>query len=153
MVKFYKTLMISLFMAGMVFDGAMGQSPVPQLNLSSDGLALRGHDPVAYFKAGTPKKGDPSLMAKHAGGLYHFSSQKNKILFESDPGKYLPAYGGYCAYGTAVNAKVDGDPNVWNIVDGKLYLNINRSVDRTWKRKKQTYIRQADKIWPKLRDQ
>ncbi|MGI9364680.1 MAG: YHS domain-containing (seleno)protein [Rhizobiaceae bacterium] len=127
-------------------------SPVPSLNLSKSGLALRGYDPVAYFNAGKPVKGDASITVKNGGAEYRFSSQENKALFVADPKKYLPEFGGFCAYGAAVNYKVDGDPKVWNIVDGKLYLNINRSVDKTWRGDKQTYISKANKNWTKLKN-
>lgn len=124
---------------------------VPELNLSRSGLALRGVDPVSYFTAGKPIKGKKSVSVKHAGGTYRFASESNKKLFLSDPEKYLPAYGGHCSYGTAVGNKVDGSPYVWHIVDGKLYLNINRSIDRTWQRNVPGYIRQANKKWPGLK--
>ena len=124
---------------------------VPELNLSRSGLALRGVDVVSYFVAGEPQKGREEFSVSHAGGTYWFTSQVNKDLFLSNPDKYLPAYGGYCSYGTAVNAKVDGDPYIWHIIDGRLYLNITRSVDRVWRRDIPGYINQADRNWPKIK--
>lgn len=139
------------------FSAAIGlpamAADVPELNLSRSGLALRGVDPVSYFTAGKPIKGSKDLSLDHKGGTYRFSSAENLALFQGNPDAYLPAYGGYCSYGTAVNAKVDGDPNVWHIVDNQLYLNINRSVDRVWQRNIPKYIRDAEKNWPKLRSQ
>jgi len=152
-------IVFGLFVTALVAVGVFwnstseAKSPVPSLNLSQSGLALRGYDPVAYFNAGKPVKGKSSISVSNAGATYRFSSQANKDLFLQNPTKYLPAYGGYCAYGTAVGAKVDGDPKVWSVVNGRLYLNINRSVDRTWKKAKGTYIRQANKAWPGLKNQ
>lgn len=123
----------------------------PELNLSWTGLALRGYDPVAYFTVGEPVKGKRSLSVEHGGGTYRFSSQETRELFLADPDKYLPAYGGYCAYGTAQNTKVDGDPRIWHIVDGRLYLNITRDVDRVWQQDIAGYIAQADRIWPNIK--
>lgn len=148
---------INLFFAAFTLvcvqmQSATAASPVPSLNLSKSGLALRGYDPVAYFNAGKPVKGDASITVKNGGAEYRFSSQENKELFIANPGKYLPEFGGFCAYGAAVNYKVDGDPSVWNIVDGKLYLNINRSVNKTWRGDRQTYISKANKNWTKLKD-
>lgn len=138
---------------GLVFiTFALAKSPIPSLNLSNAGLALRGYDPVAYFNVGKPVRGKRTIATKNGGARYQFSSEENKQEFLLNPGKYLPEYGGYCAYGTAVNNKVDGDPKVWRIVDGKLYLNINRSVERTWKRDTKGYIRKANKNWPRLRN-
>lgn len=129
---------------------AFAQS-VPELNLSSSGLAVRGIDVVSYFNVGSPQAGSEDFSLVHAGGTYRFTSQANKSLFESDPDRFLPAYGGYCAYGTAVNTKVDGDPNIWHIVDDQLYLNITRSVDWVWRRDPAGYIRKANNNWPKIK--
>ncbi|MEP1208910.1 MAG: YHS domain-containing (seleno)protein [Rhizobiaceae bacterium] len=146
-------LIAGLMLAVMPQTSSQAKSPVADLNLSSSGLALRGYDPVSYFKAGKPVKGSKTISALHRGGTYRFASQENKDTFLANPGKYLPQYGGFCSYGAAASYKVDGDPNVWNIVGGKLYLNINRSVDRSWDRRRDHYIRKANKIWPKIRKQ
>jgi len=132
---------------------ALAKSPVAELNLSSAGLALRGFDPVSYFKSNKPVRGSKAISALHGGGKYRFSSEANKNAFLADPEKYLPQYGGFCSYGAAASYKVDGDPNVWNIVGGKLYLNINRSVGSSWNSRRDHYIRKANKIWPKIRKQ
>ena len=121
------------------------------LNLSWTGLALRGVDPVSYFVEGAPKEGRRDISVEYKGGTYRFMSAKNKALFEANPEAYLPAYGGFCAYGTAVNAKVDGDPYIWHIVDNQLYLNINRSIDREWQTNVPGYIADANKNWKHLK--
>ena len=133
-------------------QSAMAKTPVPSLNLSQSGLALRGYDPVAYFTAGKPVKGSTDITLRHGGGTYHFSTEQNRNAFQSNPAKYLPQYGGFCSYGAAANYKVDGDPKVWNIVDGKLYLNINKSIDRSWDRRRGFYIKKANSNWPKIKD-
>lgn len=144
-------LAASLMAATLPHSASMAQSPVAELNLSSAGLALRGYDPVAYFKVGKPVKGSKEIKTLHGGGEYRFSSQANKDTFLANPAKFLPQYGGFCAYGTASSYKVDGDPKVWKIVADKLYLNINRSVGRTWEGRQDHYIKKADKVWPKIR--
>ncbi len=144
-------LAASLLVVALPQSPVLAKSPVAELNLSSAGLALRGYDPVAYFKSGKPKIGKKAITAIHGGGTYRFSSEANREAFLAEPAKYLPQYGGFCAYGTAANYKVDGDPNVWKIVDNKLYLNINKSVGRSWESRQDHYIRKADKVWPKIR--
>ena len=126
---------------------------IPELNLARSGLALRGVDPTSYFTEGKPVKGSRNITTTHNGGTYRFVSEASQALFESDPEAYLPAYGGYCSYGTAVKTKVDGDPYIWHIVDGKLYLNITRSVDRVWQRDIPGYISDANKNWTWLESQ
>ena len=126
---------------------------VPELNLSRSGLALRGVDPVSYFVSGEPQKGSRKLALAYKGGTYRFANEENMKAFQQNPDKYLPAYGGYCAYGTAVNAKVDGDPYIWHIIDDQLYLNITRSVDRVWRQDIPGYIEDADRNWEKIKFQ
>ena len=126
---------------------------IPELNLSRTGLALRGVDPVSYFTVGKPVKGQKSITAELRGGTYWFSSEENKALFLKNPDAYLPAYGGYCAYGTAVKTKVDGDPYIWHIIDDQLYLNITKPVDRVWRKNIPGYIRDANKNWTWLEHQ
>lgn len=143
-------LFMTIFIAAATTFPAFA-SGVPELNLSRSGLALRGVDPVSYFVARKPLQGRKDIVLEHKGGTYWFGSQETLSLFQSNPEKYLPAFGGYCAYGTAVNTKVDGDPNVWHIVAGQLYLNINRSVDRVWQRNIPKYLRDANKNWANIK--
>jgi YHS domain-containing protein len=132
--------------------GSAWANDVHELNLSRSGLALRGIDPVSYFTAGAPQKGQKDISLSHKGGTYRFTSAANKALFKKNPDKYLPAFGGYCAYGTALNTKVDGDPYIWHIVDDQLYLNITRSVDRVWQRNVPKYIKDANRNWPRIKN-
>ena len=102
------------------------------MSSKADGVAIHGYDPVAYFADDGPQKGRPELAVQHGGGRWLFASEANKKRFEEDPEKYLPAFGGYCAYGVAQGYLVKIDPNAWRIVDDRLYLNYDRSVARTW---------------------
>jgi YHS domain-containing protein len=124
------------------------QSPIN--TLSGDGSAILGYDPVAYFVEGMPRKGDPAIAVEHGGARWLFASEANKRRFEADPARYVPAYGGYCAYGTARGYLVEIDPNAWAIVKDKLYLNYDRSVQATWMKDVPGYIRRADAQWPRL---
>lgn len=122
------------------------------LYLDRDNLALEGHDPVAYHTIGQPTRGLLSLSAEHDGAIYRFASEENRHAFLADPDKYLPEYGGFCAYGLAGGYKVHGDPKVWNIVDGRLYLNYSPSIGRRWERDIPGYISQGDANWPGIRN-
>lgn len=113
-----------------------------------DGAALRGYDPVAYFTAGQPTKGSAKYKADYKGSTFHFASQANRDAFVADPAKYAPQYGGYCAYGTAGGYKAAIDPAAFTVVDGKLYLNYNRSVQKEWNKDVPGYIAKADRNWP-----
>ena len=95
------------------------------LTAKGSGLAVHGYDVVAYVTTGEPTIGRAKYSLVFKGATYRFSSEKHLDAFEDDPERYVPQYGGYCAYGVAVGAKFDGDPHPWRIVDGKFYLNLN----------------------------
>jgi YHS domain-containing protein len=118
-----------------------------------NGVALRGHDPVAYFKDNKPIKGAAEHKAEYKGSTFHFASQANRDAFVADPAKYAPQYGGYCAYGTAGGYKAAIDPAAFTVVNGKLYLNYNRDVQKEWSKDVPGFIAKADKNWPTVSTQ
>lgn len=121
----------------------VGGKPAP-------GLAVHGFDVVAYFTDAKPAQGDAKFSATHGDATYRFASQANLDAFKANPGKYTPAFGGYCAYGVAVGAKFDGDPRYWKIVDGKLYLNLSSEVQEAWNKDVAGNIKKANTNWPQL---
>ena len=122
----------------------------PINTLDGKGVAIKGYDPVAYFTEGAPRKGKPEFAAQHRGTAWHFASAQNKAAFEAAPDKYVPVYGGYCAYGVAQGYLVKIEPDAWAIRDGKLYLNYDKSVQKMWSEKPAEYIKTADQKWPGL---
>ena len=117
---------------------------------SRERIAIRGYDPVAYFRDGGPRPGRPEFSVRHGGAIWRFASAEHKALFEADPERYLPAYGGFCAYGTARGYLVKIEPEAWSIIDGKLYLNYDLDVRQTWLKETAAYIARADRNWPRL---
>ena len=116
------------------------------------GIAIRGYDPVAYFKAGTPVMGNRQFSYQWRGANWYFANGENLNTFKAAPEKYAPQYGGYCAYGLAEGHKAPTEPDAWTIVNGKLYLNYDKDVQSTWSKDKTKYIVTADKNWPTLKD-
>ncbi|NJO31896.1 MAG: YHS domain-containing protein [Rhodospirillales bacterium] len=114
------------------------------------GLAVHGFDVVAYFTEGKPVQGDATHATVYKEATYRFATQANLAAFKANPAKYEPAFGGYCAYGVSVNAKFDGDPRYWRIVDGKLYLNLDAGIQQAWLKDIPGAIRKAGVNWPKL---
>ena len=112
---------------------------------------LAGYDPVSYFAGAAPVKGSIAISAAFRGEQYHFSSIANRDRFAAEPEKYLPQYGGYCAWAVAQGSLAPGDPAVSRVVDGKLYLNVNRSIAERWERDIPGMIRSADANWPKIK--
>src|SRR5918996_895085 len=113
---------------------------------------LAGYDPVAYFTDGKPMRGSGYHVTLHEGVTYAFTSKEHQKMFEANPQKYLPAYGGYCAYGVAVGKKFVVDPEAWKIVDGVLYLNLDKDIQKKWQKDIPGYIRKAEANWPKIKD-
>lgn len=111
-------------------------------------LAVGGYDPVAYFTLGEPVKGAAEFSTTYKGAEFRFSSQANLDAFLAAPDDYAPQFGGYCAYGVAKDAAVKGDPKNWSIVDGKLYLNLNKKIQKQWDEDRAGYISEADEKWP-----
>jgi YHS domain-containing protein len=112
--------------------------------------AINGYDPVAYFTENAPVKGQDAYTLEWKDATWKFASQANLDLFKSNPDKYAPQYGGYCAYGVAKNDLVKVDPEQFTILDGKLYLNYDASVQKEWAKDRAGYIRQANELFPKL---
>jgi YHS domain-containing protein len=122
----------------------------PEIFSSEEG-AIKGYDPVAFFKEHTPVKGkkENSFVWKEA--TWYFSSQENLKDFQSDPEKYAPQYGGYCAFGTAHGHKAPTQTDTWTIVENKLYFNYNQDVKKDWTKDQKELIKKADKNWVELK--
>lgn len=126
------------------FSGiAVGQSP-------ADELAIKGYDTVAYFKAGKALKGNESFTFRWHDMTWYFLSKESRDLFAAGPEKYAPQYDGYCAWALTEARKAKTDPEVWKIVDGKLYLNCSSTAYEKWIKDIPGNIKKADANWLKL---
>lgn len=94
--------------------------------------ASSGYDVVAYQTQNAAVKGTTAAFSYHKGQAYLFSSQENREIFEKNPEKYVPAFGGYCAMGVALGKKLPIDPEAFYVVDGTTYLNVNKTVQKRW---------------------
>jgi YHS domain-containing protein len=118
---------------------------------TSSSQAILGYDPVSYFTAARPMKGNEEFSYEWKDTKWLFSSRQNLDSFAANPEKYAPQYGGWCAYGCSNGRKATIDPNEWTIVDGKLYLNHNAEVKDKWMKEQKQRIEHADKNWPALK--
>ncbi len=114
------------------------------------GGAIRGYDPVAYHTEGKPVAGKRAHRVEWKGATWSFASAENKALFEADPEKYAPRYGGYCAWAVSNGYTASVDPDAWSVVDGKLYLNYSLGVRTQWSQDTPGNIAKGDVNWPKL---
>jgi len=120
-----------------------------KMNLTN-GLAIEGHDPVAYFTKNKPERGDADFTAQYNGAIYRFASVANRDTFNANPAKYAPKYGGFCAYAVSQGYTAPIDPAAFSVVNGSLYLNYSKRVRKIWKRDIPGHIKAGDKNWPKL---
>lgn len=116
------------------------------------GKAIKGYDPVAFFKEAKAVKGSDSLSLNYKNVDWLFSSAENLAAFKDKPEMYEPQYGGYCAYGTANGYKAPTQTDTWTIVEGKLYFNYSQKVKEAWNKQQAALIEKANANWPLIKD-
>ena len=144
------TLKQTIQLATLILVGSVAVAFAGDLAVSTPGLS--GYDPVAYFTDGKAVKGSGFHVTEQNGVTYAFASDEHKAIFKKNPEKYLPVYGGYCAYGVALGKKFVVDPEVWKIVGGKLYLNLDKGIQQKWEQDIPGYIKKAEKNWEEIKD-
>jgi YHS domain-containing protein len=152
---FRKTFLLLIVLA---FAGVAVAQDEPSINgtkqadviFQNNGIAIHGYDPVAYFTKGQPVKGSKDFEYSYMGAIWRFASAENKDAFIKEPGKYIPEFGGYCAFGMSRGYAAPTEADAWSIVDGRLYLNFNRDVQREWKKDVPGHIEKANANWPKI---
>jgi len=120
------------------------------VNVDKNGLALEGYDPVSFFAAGAPIKGRSDLTFRHAGAMYRFSTEENRAAFEAGPGRYVPQFGGYCAWAVSKGYTAKVEISTWQIVDGRLILNYSDGVRKKFDEDRAGNLLRADGNWPGL---
>ena len=121
-----------------------------RLNLDKHGVILGGYDAVAYFKQHKAVKGNPAIKSSYGGAVYLFSSEANKADFDKNPAKYAPQYGGFCADGMAAGKQNRGDPTLFTIHKGKLYLCSDPAAFKAFRSDPDSDIFKADDNWRHL---
>ena len=112
-----------------------------------DRVMLAGHDVVAYFTLGRHAPGLLRIKSVYQGVTFRFANEQHKALFDANPSKYLPQYGGYCANGMAYGIPWGGDADTWLIVDGRLYINGGAASKAAFMLDVPGNILLADKYW------
>jgi YHS domain-containing protein len=120
-------------------------------NVDGQGVILKGYDAVTYFKQGKPLKGNPEIASTYQGVTYLFASAASKAEFDKDSAKYVPQYGGFCAYGVANGVLANTEsPNAFTVYKGKLYLCGNQDALKSFKTDIDENIEKADAYWRQL---
>ncbi len=112
-------------------------------------VALDGYDPVSYFSegGGVPAEGSASISFTYGTVKYHFTSVANRNLFKSNPLKYEPTYGSWCAYAMSQNAKVTVQPHVFTLHNGRLHVFATNSAKKKFDADLVDLEVQADLNW------
>lgn len=130
---------------------AFNENSPADVNVDDKGLALRGYDAVAYQTQNKAVPGSPNFTAKYGDATFQFSSAANRDQFLANPARYAPAFGGFCAMGIAMGRKLDGDPQLFRVVDNRLYLNVNPAVQTRWAQDIPGNVKNAEGNWSGLK--
>lgn len=114
------------------------------------GTAIDGTDPISYFTEGRPIEGSSDITHEWNGATWRFTSVENRDRFAASPEKFAPQYGGYCAWAVSRGYTASTDPEAWKIVDGKIYLNYSKSVQKQWEQNVPGNIAAANQNWPSV---
>lgn len=117
---------------------------------ATSGLALRGHDPVAYFANGRPTTGHREYALRWRGAIWLFENLENMIAFEMNPKGFAPRFGGYCSFGMAGGQVIWADPNAWTIHNHRLYLMSSAEAHDRWLEHIPQHVAAAEQEWKAL---
>lgn len=125
-------------------------------NIDNSNIALQGYSPVSYLDLGIAQKGLKQYKSEHEKVVYYFTSEDQKKKFDGNPEKYLPQYGGYCAFGVYAGAKFRPDPNKFIVEGGKYFLflyNLELDAQQLWmaENNHNGLVRKANSNWDKLK--
>lgn len=145
----------TLFLFGLLlFIGLSGQINAQKkktsFNVDKNKLAVNGYDVVSYFTSDAPVLGTETYQTTYDGAIFHFANEANLKTFKKSPKKYIPQYGGYCAYGIAKGGKYAIDPLTFKITDGRLFLFYNKRGTNTltlWNQDENQFLKAADGNW------
>ena len=125
-------------------------------NIDNSNIALEGYSPVSYLDLGLAQKGVKDYKSEHNKVVYYFTSADQKVKFDRNPEKYLPQFGGFCAFGTYAGAKFRVDPNKFIVKDGKYFLflyNLELDAQQLWlnENNHDKLVKKAEQNWKKLK--
>ncbi len=124
---------------------AWGHKEVNQPMFSNE--AINGYDAVAYFTENKAILGDEAHSYNWKNTDWRFSSQENKKLFAENPEKYAPQFGGYCAFAVSKGFTANSNPDIFESIDGKLYLFDNEEVRVDWKENLEDNLKKCEENW------
>jgi YHS domain-containing protein len=140
-----KLFALLVFVLGAVAGLAQTKS---LLNLEKNGIAIQGYDPVAFFTQGHPVKGNQQFESQYKGARYLFETMNDKKLFDADPAKYEPQFGGFCSYAVSQGHTAPIKIEAWQIVNGRLLMQYDLDVQKKFNKDTAGNLQKADQNWP-----
>ena len=132
-----------------VFGATAGMAQMKSLlNLEKSGIAIQGYDPVAFFTQGHPVKGSQQFESQYKGARYLFETADDKKLFDANPAKYEPQFGGFCAYAASQGHTAPIKIEAWQIVNGRLLMQYDLDIQKKFNKDTQGNLQKADQNWP-----
>ena len=145
--------LLGFLMAVVVVMPVIAGAPQKMVNTGPDKVAIKGYDAVAYFTKAQPMKGKPEFTFSWNDAQWYFANAAHRDLFAANAGRYAPQFGGFCSMALAVGKVKDIDPEVWTIVDGKLYLNFSKAFRDKFRQNATENIKKAEENWTEARKQ
>jgi len=143
--------MKTILLTGLLFAASAALLSAKTLvNVDRHGLGIQGYDPVAYFTDAKAVKGNPGISSSTDGVTYYFATPEHKEAFDTNPAKYEPQFGGFCAYGLSRGSLVEIDPSAFQIVNGRLLLQYSNGIMEKFNKDAVTNLQKADQNWPVL---
>ncbi|MHA1528208.1 MAG: YHS domain-containing (seleno)protein [Alphaproteobacteria bacterium] len=136
------------FVAGALLLGGLAHADNPLVAIDDAGRAIGGYDTVAYFTDSQPQPGNAAFSLDWKGAAWLFASAAHRDTFAADPERYAPQFGGYCAYAISKGHVQKARPEIWSIVDDKLYLNLGPGAQKKWRADVPGNIARATNNWP-----
>lgn len=137
------------FFTAAVLAIGMAFASLPAMAGNQLAVALSGYDTVSYHQ-GDPQRGEARINHFWNGAIWFFTSTENRDMFAADPEAFAPAFDGYCSWAASQGYTAPGDPTVWEITDGVLYVQVHPRAQELWQEDTPTYIIQANENWPLL---
>lgn len=145
-----KFVIVGVVALASLLAGCSVSSSASRINTDSNGRAARGYDAVAFLAKNTAVRGNPAYEYVWNGAKWLFSSAENLERFKANPDAYSPQFGGYCVYSAAQGKLVEGDPEHYKVIDGKLYFCNNAEAKEAWEGSEEDLLKKAEKFWAEI---
>jgi len=146
--------LLAIFSAMLIFVATLFVTSVAiaQSEEGSTGYFIDGYDLVSYFRESGPLQGSSKYTTEYDGKTLFFASSQNLLDFKANPSRFMPAYNGYCAYGMVFGMKSKVDPLQYDLIEGKLYLQLDRGTKKRFNRRLGRNLKKSKRAWEKLVD-